>query len=704
MELEQLNVMLANNNGYGSLLHCRSNGLYKLGELIGKSLLPDLTYPYALLEYAICLYYLNKKTEAFDMFHHVLNNHNLDKQTVDLVLFNMSFCIPEIKDRYLEYPAHIVSQIMVKPKKIKPFITFTVTSCKRFDLFWKTMNSFLNCCTDLSLIDQWICIDDNSSENDRQLMKSFYPFFEFYFKKPSEKGHPQSMNILLELTKESVYVWHQEDDWEFFVKNNYISRCLEVINSEKNIGQCLVNKNFAETEKDHDVFGGIPKETSRGSRYYIHTYYPAESEEAKNVNWKNSTYWPHYSLRVSLVRRDVLSQIGKYNEQVSHFEMDYAYRYIAKNYVSAFLEGISCYHIGRLTSERFDNVKKNAYELNDEAQFGGKEDKLKREEFFKSIKTYVLNLDRRPDRWKEFNDNAPSFPRERFSAVDGSKLINNHQMQQLFETNDFNWRKGIMGCALSHIKMWLEIEKSDKKFFMILEDDIKFASGFTDKLVKLVENTPEAWDVLFLGHFYYNEPSNVKQDQQPTAERWFQEKARAESMGGTIGYLITPTGARKLLDFINKTGVTNGIDWVMLKAIDRAVVTYYCLPHLIFSECWRGNNNPDSDIQFSHDSLKVDPDERLKQELDYFFSLGYSLDLESDNDDEKQIKFISQSDFKKLDENSIVIIMREKGDLNIGDIPHYEIGDKYVILIPKDIVTNRSFSRLPRSLQVEYCN
>ena len=57
--------------------------------------------------------------------------------------------------------------------------------------------------------------------------------------------------------------------------------------------------------------------------------------------------------------------------------MDYANRYFNAGYISAFFEGIYSIHIGRLTSERDDDNKLNAYKLNDEVQFYGKEEKIK---------------------------------------------------------------------------------------------------------------------------------------------------------------------------------------------------------------------------------------------------------------------------------------------------------------------------------------
>ena len=37
-----------------------------------------------------------------------------------------------------------------------------MTTCKRFDLFEKTINSILNC-FDVENIDEWFLVDDNSS-------------------------------------------------------------------------------------------------------------------------------------------------------------------------------------------------------------------------------------------------------------------------------------------------------------------------------------------------------------------------------------------------------------------------------------------------------------------------------------------------------------------------------------------------------------
>lgn len=53
----------------------------------------------------------------------------------------------------------------------------SMTTCKRYDLFQKTVNSFLNCCLDLDKIDYFFCVDDNSSNLDKLQMQEKYGFF-----------------------------------------------------------------------------------------------------------------------------------------------------------------------------------------------------------------------------------------------------------------------------------------------------------------------------------------------------------------------------------------------------------------------------------------------------------------------------------------------------------------------------------------------
>lgn len=64
---------------------------------------------------------------------------------------------------------------IVKCNRISPRVIITFTTCKRLDLFQQTIHSILNMWHDIHMIDYWYCVDDNSSESDRAIMREKYP-------------------------------------------------------------------------------------------------------------------------------------------------------------------------------------------------------------------------------------------------------------------------------------------------------------------------------------------------------------------------------------------------------------------------------------------------------------------------------------------------------------------------------------------------
>ena len=137
---------------------------------------------------------------SYQLYNEVINSNKLSKEQEWVTSFQRDKNIPKFKDNYLKYPKKKVENILKSLKNKQNFLTiFSITTCKRFDLFEKTMNSFINCCEDLNLIDMWICVDDNSSIEDKKKMKELYPFFRFIWKTKEQKGHYMSMNIIFSL-------------------------------------------------------------------------------------------------------------------------------------------------------------------------------------------------------------------------------------------------------------------------------------------------------------------------------------------------------------------------------------------------------------------------------------------------------------------------------------------------------------------------
>lgn len=292
-----------------------------------------------------------------DMFVYInkLKNNNITLDNIHTKI------ITKIIDRFR--PVFSQESIVNLPtSKEKVTTMLTITTCKRLDLFNQTVNSILNNWQDFNLIDYFLVVDDNSSQEDRRKMKDLYPFFNFYMKTPEEKGHRESMNIIWNKLNElkPTYWIQMEDDWLFFQKNNYVTNGISLLNKYEsmNIKQIVFNKNYGLMYSDLERVGGI----NLDNELILH-------EKKEGLVGKNCGYWPHYSLQPSIIKTSVILELGNYDSANKFFERDYADKYFEKGYKTAFFPSIYSLHIGK---QHWETDGKNAYALNDTSQFNNK--------------------------------------------------------------------------------------------------------------------------------------------------------------------------------------------------------------------------------------------------------------------------------------------------------------------------------------------
>ena len=268
-----------------------------------------------------------------------------------------------------EYYAPSANTVIVKRNRTSHArVIMTFTTCKRLDLFQQTVNSILNMWNDINKIDYWFCVDDNSSESDRDKMQEAYPWIDFYMKGETEKGHRASMNIIWnKLTEMRPEYWiHMEDDFLFHTPDSYVDKATQMMVDSRNAGynvrQILYNRNYGETIKDYNMQG---HRVLRNMRHDVALH----QHKTGDFPYGNCHYWPHYSFRPSIIDVNAILILGNYETPNQFFEMDYAKRWQSLGFLSGFYNQITNRHIGRLTSERDDKSQPNAYELNDENQF-----------------------------------------------------------------------------------------------------------------------------------------------------------------------------------------------------------------------------------------------------------------------------------------------------------------------------------------------
>jgi hypothetical protein len=123
-----------------------------------------------------------------------------------------------------------------------------------------------------------------------------------------------------------------------------------------------------------------------------------------------------------------------------------------------------------------------------------------------SSPAFVINLDKRPDRW----DLSTKRIKEagwtniiRWRGVNGS---DQEEMDGVWTKLDIEKKLdgfgnvgGKQGCYLAHVSLWKHIMELDLPVVTILEDDLFFQEGFTSLAPMYWNRTPRDFDVLFIG-------------------------------------------------------------------------------------------------------------------------------------------------------------------------------------------------------------
>ena len=183
---------------------------------------------------------------------------------------------------------------------------------------------------------------------------------------------------------------------------------------------------------------------------------------------------------------------------------------------------------------------------------------------------WIINLDRRQDRLERFKKNHPGLANHlmRLSAFEGTKLTLTPRIARLFAPHDFNWKKSVMGCALSHLALWMQLinEKPLINTYLVLEDDARLSPEWRTAWEKAVDDghLPEDWDLVYLGGVL---PPNRAGFEAAAVEKLNASVARVKEnrMFGqevadryfhfcAYSYVLTRRGAQKIVDFLRARG------------------------------------------------------------------------------------------------------------------------------------------------------
>jgi GR25 family glycosyltransferase involved in LPS biosynthesis len=211
--------------------------------------------------------------------------------------------------------------------------------------------------------------------------------------------------------------------------------------------------------------------------------------------------------------------------------------------------------------------------------------KLDSDPFRAELVAFVINLDRREDRYNTFLSACP-IPTTRVSAVDGASLEDGRGLHT-----------GELGCTLSHSKVWKRVVDEGLSHAIVFEDDAMFDSTFENCVEETLRHLPDDFHMCYLGGRFEKgfrcDPTLFEKTSDCLFKYdWTVEWNRSMHDRTTHAYIVSRAGARMLLHalpYIHEFAVD---DWILrtFKAVNANVFSSALLP------CWSPRGG-DSDIQ-----------------------------------------------------------------------------------------------------------
>lgn len=225
--------------------------------------------------------------------------------------------------------------------------------------------------------------------------------------------------------------------------------------------------------------------------------------------------------------------------------------------------------------------------------------------------THIISLPRRKDRIDRFKANHEGWTKDVClrPAFDGRSLTLTPNLARLFAPNDFFWKKAVMGCALSHLSLWLELasEAPICENYLILEDDVKFRPGWLEQWKMAAEEIPEDYDVLYLGGVLPPNRGVFDGLLEPVNAFW--SKVRPNQIFGqkeptnyfhfcNYAYILSRQGAQKILKTLSEHGgYYTSADHMICNRID--VLNHYVLNPMV-AGCYQDEDPKYATSQFNN--------------------------------------------------------------------------------------------------------
>ena len=327
-------------------------------------------------------------------------------------------------------------------------------------------------------------------------------------------------------------------------------------------------------------------------------------------------------------------------------------------------------------------------------------------------KAFIINLDTRKDRWKTLCKEEPFITSiaERVSAVNGRTLKLTPYIYSLFRNNNFNWKKSVIGCNLSHLNIWIKIlSQKTGNLFLILEDDVRFIPSQLSNWDKYAETIPEDAELVYIGGVLPPNKAALESVIEPINNFWAKIKPNQLFTGGsrvplfhfcTYSYIISRRAIEKLIDYL-----INSVD-KMPNVIDHFLgfhslnfKTYVANP--LITKCFQDDDPIYQHAQFNNTSTIAQFDSDIRNNTECFNEedIKAAMQVVDKPGNIITLYHISNMEMPLYEHNWITDIFSEYTLKKIENLNEFiEDSAWFIVQRPHSDTFNRYFNNLPKNI------
>lgn len=312
---------------------------------------PETIYWESIYNYAKVCLMMGLKNETYEVLEIMFNDVKIRKdkekyKKIQELRIEYKKTLDTSGIKFILYPENKINNLMNLKDTIKSDVSCFILNTGTFESISQTLNTFVNVCDDIYLINKWICISEKMNNQDKKKLEILYPFVNFYFNDDNKKRTiVEHLNVIKHVIDEK-YILYLENDWIFTEKQNYIVPSLKIFNyktldyvdtdcnfnlSEKKIGQILFNINYMSKLDLTD--GGYLCKLNKEQRFIIND--PEINQELKKNNLFNTfSFSPGIFLRETLELDNL--------ENCVLYEKIFGNIYDDNNYITCFYDNVCC--------------------------------------------------------------------------------------------------------------------------------------------------------------------------------------------------------------------------------------------------------------------------------------------------------------------------------------------------------------------------